>query len=169
MNFAIEALSNRHERQEFDCGELSLNEYLKRYAAQNMRRDTARTYVAVELGAQRVWGYYTLSSGSIVLDAVPEGNRGGLPRLLPVVLLGRLAVDRSLQGQRLGHALVYDAFQRVMQVAGEIGVCAVEVWALTPAVRDFYSRFYFQPLLDDPLHLYLPMKLLRQWVGENQL
>ena len=81
---------------------------------------------------------------------------------MPVVHLGRLAVDKAAQGQGLGDALVVNALSRVREVAGHIGIYAVEVWALTDRVATFYERHGFKPLLDHPLHLYLPMKVIRK-------
>ena len=86
-----------------------------------------------------------------------------MPRLdVPVVLLGRLAVDRSVQGQGLGSLLLIDALRRAQHLAEHVGIRAVEVDAIDEAARQFYSRFGFVPLLDDPNHLFLPMPVIRK-------
>ncbi len=162
--FDIELLASHHNRADFDCGVSSLNDYLRRFAGQNARRSVGRTYVAVAPGDARVWGYYTLSSGAVMVEAVSQDERAGLPRLLPMVHLGRLAVDHAVQGQRLGETLLHDALLRAYDVAEQIGVYSVEVWALSEDVRRFYERFGFKPLLDDPLHLHLPMKTIRKLI-----
>ncbi len=92
-------------------------------------------------------------------DTIPEK----LPRYpIPVAHLGRLAVDRQAKGQGLGKALLADALKRILAVADQLGVYAVEVFALNEAARDFYIKFGFRPLLDDRQHLYMPMSFIRK-------
>ncbi|HXG65015.1 MAG TPA: GNAT family N-acetyltransferase [Blastocatellia bacterium] len=155
----IEPLSSKHDRNSFDCGEPSLNTYLRQYARQNDERGLGRTYVAVEPGETRVEGYYTLSTGAVTFEQVPEK----LPRYpIPVVHMGRLAVDLRAQGKGLGELLLIDALKRAAQAAEQLGIYAVEVRALNERARDFYLKYGFTPLLDDELHLYLPMKVIRK-------
>lgn len=155
----IEQLSSAHGRTHFDCGEPALDEYLRRYARQNDARGLGRTYVAVRPGEERVLGYYTLSSGCVTFDAVPEK----LPRYpVPVVRLARLAVDRSAQGQHLGETLLIDALKRSLRLADTLGVYVVEVQAISDRARSFYLKYGFSELADDRLHLYLPMKVTRK-------
>lgn len=152
-------LSDRHDRSRFDCGESSLNIYLQRYAGQHDRRGFGRTYVAVTEGSSAVSGYYTISSGSIAFETVPEN----LPHHpVPIVLVGRLAVDRQSQGQGVGGFLLVDALRRAQRAADELGVYAVAVEALSDQARSFYERFGFRALTNDRLHLYLPMKVVRR-------
>lgn len=157
----IEPLKPYHDRRAFDCGVESLNVYLQRYARQNASRDLGRTYVVVEAeGEARIQGYYTLASGSVARDALPEP---GLPQYpAPTVLLARLAVDVSRQGQGVGGLLLLNVLRLALQTSDLLGVFAVEVVALDDAARAFYSRYGFAPLLDDPLHLYLPLKTIRE-------
>ena len=152
-------LSDRHDRSQFDCGEPSLNLYLQRYASQHDRRGFGRTYVAVSDSSVSVSGYYTISSGSIGFETVPEN----LPHHpVPIVLLGRLAVDRRSQGQGVGELLLVDALRRAQRAADELGIYAVAVEALSDRARSFYMRFGFGALTDDRMHLYLPIKVVRQ-------
>lgn len=152
-------LSDRHDRSQFDCGEPSLNLYLQRYAGQHDRRGFGRTYVAVSEVSGPVSGYYTISSGSIAFETVPEN----LPRHpVPIVLKGRLAVDRQSQGQGVGELLLVDALRRAQRAADELGIYAVAVEALSDKARYFYERFGFRALTDDRLHLYLPIKVIRR-------
>lgn len=167
MAFVIERLTRNHERDTFDCGEPALNEYLRQYARQNQDRGLGRTYVAVPDGALRVIGYYTLASGSLEFADVPEPLRRGLPRYpIPVAHLGRLATCHSVRGQGLGEILLFDAMKRTLRVAEEIGMVAVEVWAKTERARTFYEKYGFESLIDDRLHLYLPLATARQAVEE---
>jgi len=155
----IEPLSARHDRSAFDCGEHSLNDYLQRFARQNDERGLGRTYVLVVPGQQQVLGYYTLSSGYVAFDTVPEK----LPRYpIPVVHLGRLAVDLRMQGQGAGRMLLLDALRQAARVSRHIGIYAVEVRALHDRARSFYLKYGFAPLLDDRLHLYLSLKSIQR-------
>jgi GNAT superfamily N-acetyltransferase len=157
--FTIERLSSAHDRGQFDCGETTLNEYLQRFAGQHDRKGLGRTYVAVEPGETVVKGYYTISSGAVSFEDVPEN----LPRYpIPVVLLARLAVDRSARGHGLGEMLLIHALKKAAEVSEQLGVHAVVVDALNETARAFYLKYGFTELLDDPLHLYLPMRKIRQ-------
>lgn len=157
--FKIEPLSSHHDRSGFDCGEESLNEYLKRFARQNSEKGLGRTYVAVKEGGPDIFGYYTLSSGAVSFDEVPEN----LPRYpIPVVHLGRLAVAKKAQGKRLGKALLADALTRAVTVADILGVFAVEVYALNDSAREFYLKFGFTELLDDRKHLYMTIRKIKK-------
>lgn len=159
MKYVIEALNTRHKRAEFDCGEKSLNEFLKLYAGQNDTKGLGKTYVAVLPEQQKVFGYYTISSGSLAFENLPEN----LPRYpIPVVHLGRLAVDSSTKGQGLGELLLLDAFRRSLKVADQLGIYAVEVKALSEQARNFYLKFGFAELIDEPFHLYLTIKKIRK-------
>ena len=161
--FIIEPLTASHNGERFDCGEESLNDFLKRFARQNDEKGLGRTFVAVKIGETRVCGYYTISSGALIFDHIPEN----LPRYpIPVVHLGRLAVDESVNGQRLGKALLADALKRSVAVADQLGIYAVEVYALTENAREFYLKFGFAELPDDRLHLYLSIKKIRKLIKQ---
>src|SRR5437879_2351777 len=156
--WVIERLARGHDRSLFNCGHLVLDDWLKTRAGQFDRKDLARTYVAVLSGQERVLGYYALSSHRVRFEALSEDQAKGLPKIdVPVVLLGRLAVDQSVQGKGLGAFLLIDALRRALQVSTEVGIRAVEVDELDEGARSFYLRYGFVPLLDDPYHLYLPM------------
>ncbi|MGH9799754.1 MAG: GNAT family N-acetyltransferase [Blastocatellia bacterium] len=118
-----------------------------------------RTFVAVTADSYTVQGYYTLANGALKFDNVPEK----LPRYpIPVAHLGRLAVDLKARGQRLGEHLLLDALARIAVVAGQIGIYAVEVYALSEQAKSFHLKYGFKPLLDDSLQLYLPIKAVRK-------
>jgi GNAT superfamily N-acetyltransferase len=169
----IQALSSRHDRSGFSCGQPSLDQFIEQLASQHAKRDFSRTYVAILPPAHRVLGYYALSAGSFDLSVLPEPERKKLPRHpVPVAHLGRLAVDQIARGQGLGAFLLLDALARCERLADEIGLHAVEVHAIDDAARNFYLKYGFEPLLDDVHHLYLPMKAIRklalnQPAGEN--
>jgi GNAT superfamily N-acetyltransferase len=159
----IRRLEKRHDRSAFDCGQPLLDEWLSDRAGQFDRRDLSRTFVATRPNELIVRGYYALSTHRVVYDALPIGEARALPRLdVPVVLIGRLAVDRGVQGQGLGGMLLIDALRRSVQISAEVGIRAVEVDAIDEAARRFYMKFGFRPLLDDPRHLFLPLHEIRK-------
>jgi GNAT superfamily N-acetyltransferase len=159
FSYIVEPLGTQHNRDAFDCEENSLNEFLKKYARQNDEKGLGRTFVAVKPGDPAIIGYYTIASGAVSFDTVPEK----LPRYpIPVAHLGRLAVDKQARGQGMGAFLLIDALRRIAQVADQMGIYAVEVYALNESAKQFYLKYGFTPLEDDPLHLYLPMKKIRK-------
>lgn len=159
LDFVIEALGKRHKRENFDCGEESLNEFLKKYARQNSKKGFGRTFVACSPNETEVLGFYTLSSGSVSFEIVPEK----LPRYpIPTAHLGRLAADLKMRGQGLGELLLIDALKRAVLVAGELGIYAVELYALNETAKKFYLKYGFIPLEDDEKHLYLPIETLKK-------
>jgi ribosomal protein S18 acetylase RimI-like enzyme len=159
----IQRLSSDHDRSAFRCGKPSLDEFLQQFASQYDRRDIGRTYVAVTPPATKVLGYYTLASGAVAFATVPPKVSRKLPRHpVPVAHLGRLAVGQTCRGQGLGETLLLDALKRCAQLAEELGIFAVEVYALDDAARGFYLKYGFTSLEDDQHHLYLPMKTVRR-------
>lgn len=159
----VEPLGSQHDRSQFSCGHPSLVQFLQQLASQQMAKDFSRIYVAVLPPDSRVLGYYALSAGSFDLSALPEAKRRKLPRHpVPVSHLGRLAVDQSVKGQGLGAFLLMDALARCERLAVDLGLHAVEVWAIDDSARQFYLKYGFEPLADDPNHLYLTMKTVRK-------
>jgi predicted GNAT family N-acyltransferase len=155
----VERLSNHHDRSEFDCGVEELNVYLQKYSSQHQRKGVGRTYVAIEEGATRVLGYYSISASAVDFDTVPEN----LPRHpIPVALIGRLAVDSSARGRGLGETLLIHALGSAQRVAEIAGVYAVVVDALSEQAKSFYLKYGFKELADDQLHLYLPMRTIKK-------
>jgi len=161
-SWAINPLAAEHDRSQFDCGEPSLNDFLKQYARQNEEKGVGRTFVLTREGEQQVLGYYTLAGGEVARDKLPPKAAKKLPKYpVPVVVLGRLAVDRSVQGEKLGRELLKDALHRVLGVSQQIGCYAVLVRALNAKAAEFYAKFSFEPLPENPLELYLPLTTLR--------
>lgn len=140
----------------FSCREEKLDSYLLEQAGQDIRRRIASCYLArLE---EKVIGYYTLSSTAFVPSELPEKIARKLPSYphIPAVLLGRLAVEKTFQGKRVGEFLLVDAIQRVMR--SEIAAYAVIVKAKNERARSFYQHFGFISFLSDPLTLFLPLK-----------
>ncbi len=160
MTYHIEPLTSAHDRKSFDCGEPELNSFLEKFARQNQDLNIGRTFVLVpDDGSSRVVGFYTLSAGSVAFKIVPDDLRKHYPKYpIPVAHLGRLGICRSVQGRRLGEALLFDALCRVLEMAENLGIAAIEVIAKNGLAKAFYEKYGFRPLLDDQLHLYLPIK-----------
>ena len=157
---AVERLRRDHDVGAFDCGKEALNRYLKRHAWANQQAEAARTYVVtVGLG---VVGYHSLAAGSVSHDEAPPRVAKGLAHhRVPVVLLARLAVDRTHQGMGLGPALLKDGLQRAAAASEAIGARALLVHAKDDEARAFYEHFGFEPSPTDPMHLFLVMKDLK--------
>ena len=161
--FIVEVLTKEHDREAFDWGHSELNAYLRTQARQEMQRGSAIVYVLIPLRAPRqIAGFYTLSSSSVRLSDWPAAVRQKLPRypLVPVTLIGRLAVDRSHRGHRLGERLLIDALQRCRSASRSIGSVAVNVEAKDADNATFYARYGFVPFRDQPLRLFLAMKTI---------
>ena len=161
MELWFEPLQPHHDRKAFDCGEPSLNDYLRRYARQNEARDIGRAFVAVEApGSPRIVGYYALSTHTLESQALPDK---GLPRYaVPAALIGRLARDVRFRGQGVGELLLRDALNRCLAISEQIAIHAVVVDALDDRAKRFYQEFGFHELLGHPMQLFLPMKTLRK-------
>lgn len=158
MDYRISALDSAAQTANFDCGEQALNEYLCRYARQDIKRGVARAFVASPVDQPGVVaGFYTLSASSIAAQTLPENLRKKLPRYpVPVALLGRLAVDHLFHGQGLGAILLADACQRVHAVSETLAVAALVVDAKSPAAASFYQHFGFIELPGQPGRWMLP-------------
>lgn len=156
----VQRLNGRlQDRSSFDCGEPSLNRYLREHAGQHMRDGIATTHVLLEDDApSRILGYYTLAAAQLSLQELQPVDRGRLPRYpVPVARLARLAVAVSEQGQGLGESLLQDAVKRCMDLRGELGVRALLVDALDNGAATFYRLHGFRETADNALTLYLPL------------
>lgn len=157
MSRRIEKLHTSHAIDAFDCGNEHLNRFLKRHALLNQLNGTSTTFVG--LVDQMVVGYYALAAGAVTHEEAPERVRAGLPKYpIPVTLLARLAVDRQWHNQGIGKALLRDAMLRTLNVATEMGICAILVHAKNDAAKAFYEHFNFLPSPTDPLHLFIALK-----------
>ena len=157
-------LTRRHDRKAFDCGVPELNTYLARYARQNHESGGAKTFVAVtDAEPTHVLGYCSLSPGGLEFARVPDVARNGLGRYeVPVFRLGRLAVDRSMQGEGLGGQLLLTAGERCLAVASEVGGVALAIDAKDDRAAAWYRRFGAVPLLDAERQLVLSLATIAE-------
>lgn len=162
VGWKIEILSQNHDISSFDCGEKSLNDWLRRFALANTSVGLSRTFVALETGCTEVLGYFAVSTSSIKFDTIPRHIEKKLPKYpIPTVHIGRLAVDKTRQKRGLGEFLLIEALSRAGYASFTVGVYAVDVVALNERARAFYLKYGFEPLLDDELHLFLPIETAR--------
>jgi len=147
-------LAALHRVDEFECGESSLDDWLKRRALANQLSGASRTFVVIDEGG-RVLGYYALAAGAVSHEAATRTVRHNMPDPVPVMVLGRLAVDRGAQGLHLGAALLQDAVKRTVAVAENAGVRALVVHALHERARQFYEHYGFRPSPTHPMTLML--------------
>jgi len=164
---AVEPLEPTHRVERFDCGREQLDRWLRAYAGQGKRRDTARTFVVRRPNDDEVVGYYTLVASevehSMATDAVRRGASKRFP--IPVSLIARLAVDRSVQGVGLGRSLLLDALRRTDRASQSVAMRAVLVHALDEKAAAFYTRFGFKPATSAPLTLMVPLEAVRRTLG----
>jgi GNAT superfamily N-acetyltransferase len=159
----IESLHASHERDEFSCGKPALDDFLRLRASQYEKRRLGRTYVALLPGGLRVAGYYTLAAGAVAVANLPPKAAKRLPKHpVPVILLGRLAVDLRARGQGLGKALLHHALRRSLDLSEQLGLYAVDVLAIDADAREFYTKYGFVPLADNDLHLFLPIRTIEE-------
>jgi ribosomal protein S18 acetylase RimI-like enzyme len=160
QNLVIEPLNRTHDRTGFQCGVEALDRYLKKQAKQDVKRRISRVFVATEPdNPEAVIGYYTLSTLSIELNQLPEKLARKLPKHpVPAALIGRLAVSKAAQGQRVGKMLLADAIKRTLAVSDQIAIYTMVVDAINDNAIGFYEQFGFTHLVDDSPRLFLPLK-----------
>lgn len=154
--FRVAALDGSHDRATFSSGTPALDRYLREQVTQDIRRRVTACFVALT-GSNRIAGYYTLASASLLLTDLPAATAKKLPRYptVPAVRMGRLAVDQTFKGQGLGGALLADALLRAAR--SEIAAHALMVDAKDAMAAAFYRHHGFVALPETPLMLFLPL------------
>lgn len=149
---------------DFDCGKQSLNKWLRKFAWQNQQGGTSVTYIVHT--EQKILAYYSLATGSVAPSDAPERASKGVGKFpIPIMLLARLAVDKSLHGQGVGYSLLQDALTRTAYVADQVGLRALVVDALDEEAKNFYLKYGFEPCAIDDMRLILLMKDIRKTLG----
>lgn len=157
MSFQVEPLDGFHERKAFACGKSSLDHYIRNQVNQDFRKKLAVCFVIADKD-QKVMGYYTLSSSSIPVETAPSAIKMKVPqgyKALPVILLGRLAVDVNWKGQGLGELLLTDAITRVFEASKKIGSMAIVADPLDEEAIRFYEKYGFMKLSSGKMFLSL--------------
>jgi len=161
--FHVALLDASHDRASFDSDSAALNRYLQQQATQDIRRRVTACFVAVTSDdAQRIAGYYTLASSSVLLHDLPAAIGKKLPRYpsVPVVRMGRLAVAKTFKGAGLGAALLADALGR--SARAEIAAYALVVDAKDDAAASFYRHHGFIAMPSAPRTLFLPLATVKE-------
>jgi len=154
-----EPLADHHEIQEFNSGEPSLDDWLKRRARANQVAGASRTYVVCE--EKRVIAYYALASGAVTMASATGRLRRNMPEPIPVAVLARLAVDHVWQGKGVGRALFRDAARRVANAADAIGIRGIVVHAISEEAKKFYLALGFDPSPREPMMLMVTLADVR--------
>lgn len=161
MSLAAPApLAAHHDTTAFACGVDSLDHWLKQRALKNQATGASRCFVVCD--DKRVVAYYALASSAVAAEAASGRLRRNMPDPIPVVVLGRLAIDQSWHGTGLGRALVRDACLRVMAAAEAIGIRGMLVHALSESARTFYEHVGFEPSPLDPMTLMATLADIRE-------
>lgn len=150
-------ISAEDDLSQFDCGNELLNDWLRHHSAKS-EGSSARTYVVKDRA--RVVGYYCLATGGVARQTVPRKIRHGLPDPVPVMILGRLAVDQAHQRRAIGAALLKDALSRTIQISKQVGVRAVLVHAIDEGATAFYAAYGFIEFPAGGRVLYLPIETI---------
>lgn len=158
-------LTAAHQLTRFDCGNRALDAWLKNRALKNQASGASRTFVVCRNG--RVVGYYALATGSIERIAAPGRIRRNMPKSVPVMILGRLAVDTGMQRDRLGSRLLKDALLRTVRVSKNAGIRAMLVHAISDEAARFYKRRGFQPSPLDSMTLMLPLEHVEKLMADR--
>lgn len=148
-----ELLAEDHVLQPFDCGNDILSDWLRSRAMKNQHINASRTFVICLEGTKRVVGYYSIATGSVSHTDLGRSLRQNMPDPVPVVLLGRLAVDVCTQGHSFGKWLLNDAVMRISNLADQVGIKAIMVHAINDQAKAFYEYFGFiqSPLTQNTL------------------
>jgi GNAT superfamily N-acetyltransferase len=158
-------LTEAHDSSAFDSGEPVLDDWLRHRALNNMKVAASRSYVVCAVGSDRIAGYFALSMGQILATDVTGAMRRNMPRQIPAVVLGRLAIDRAWQGKGLGRGLLAEVMRRAVLASAEVSARLVVVHAISPAAEAFYRHHGFTRLpVESPT---LAVDLLKfQRIGE---
>lgn len=156
MRFVSEELDEDHDLSQFDSGRADLDRWLRDFARHAQANRTGRTFVW-HAGDGVVVAYYTLAAHEVAKTELPPRVGRGGPNRVPAALLARLALDRGLQGQRLGAQLLVDALARIIEASRRVAVRVVVVDAIDEEAAAFYRHFGFAAVPDNPHRLYQKM------------
>ena len=157
----IQALAGSHNRDTFDCGRAGLNEWLRQVARQHQEKGLSKTFVAVQADAPtRICAYYALTLSELDTSHLPKNLGEKLPKRIPGIRLGRLAVDIAFQGKRLAGLMLVDALTRAHRIYQDACGLGLFVDAIDDKAAGFYRHFGFASSPDRPLLMFLPLSSL---------
>ncbi|MBI9113688.1 GNAT family N-acetyltransferase [Sanguibacter suaedae] len=158
-------LTKNDDRTAFTSGAPELDDWFRRFSLENQQANNAVTYVTVRDGV--ALGYYAVAMSAYTTLDLPERMQKNRPKEMPCILLARLAVDTTAQGQGVGAALLKHAMERAISLSEQVGAAALLIHCRDDAARDFYlanGNFVASPV--EPMHLMLPMKEIRRRLGQ---
>jgi len=163
MTYCIRPLDAFINAADFQCGSEPLNDYIRRYASQDVRRNIARVFIATpENDPRQLSGFFILSAGSVSCSSLPASLARKLPRYpVPVALIGRLGVDKKFQGKGLGSILLADACQKVSQASTVLAMAGIIIDAKDDDAISFYKHFGFIPLQGQAGRMLLPASVFQ--------
>lgn len=167
MTYLTIPLNSTHDKSSFSCGKEMLDNYFWKQAKQDLKRKLAACFVSIDQDSNKIKGYYTLSSNSILNELIPNIFKKNLPNSysdLPTILLGRLAIDKDFQGKGFGAMLLIDALRRCSEISDSVGAFAIIVDPLDDAAEQFYSKYGFVKLPDSG-KMFLAMKTVKELFG----
>lgn len=161
--YEICKLNANHNKKNFCCGSVALDNYLKTQASQDIKKNVSISYVATFLDSADIIGYYTLVSIGIDVSNLPDEFTKKLPRypMLPGILIGRLAIDSNHQGKKIGSYLLIDALKRSLLISDQIGINVVVVDAKDDKAAQFYRHYEFIEFPSNKLKLFLPINTIK--------
>ncbi len=152
-------ISKLHNKTQFDCGDTNLNIFLKKYALQNDKNNSSKTYVSTYKKTKNIIGYYTLAYGSVSHAEATEEVKKNMPKYpIPVMILARLAVDKNYKNKGIGAGLLKDAISRTMQASEIAGLRAIIAHAKDENAKSFYIHHGFKASCLDDYHMMLVIK-----------
>ena len=157
-------LNPEHDSSSFNSGNATLDEWLVKRALKNQENRASRTFVVCD--KNKVIGYYALATGSVERDVATGNFSRGMPEPIPVIVLGRLAIDKNYQGHRLGSALLKDAMLRTVTIANNVGVRGLLVHAISEDAKRFYLKYGFQQSPMDHMTLLLSVTNIKKHISE---
>jgi len=161
---APDLLRPEHDLGSFNSDNATLDEWLVKRALKNQENGASKIFVICD--ENRAIGYYALATGSVERDIATGNFSRGMPEPIPVIVLGRLAVDKSYQGQRLSSALLKDAMLRTVTIANNVGVRGLLVHAISEDAKRFYLKYGFQESPMDPMTLLISIKNIKKHISE---
>ena len=151
-------LTGSHDRKSFDCGQQELNSWLQKIALQHQKKGISKTFVAIRKQEPTdICGYYALTLTEVDTRELPEKRRAKLPRTIPGIRLGRLAVSRKHQGKHLGQILLMNAIERVQLIREHAGAVGLFVDTIDEQAKGFYIHYGFESFADEPCKLFYPV------------
>lgn len=172
MNLKIDVLTKDHEKKDFNCGKILLNDYFHKQAGQDAKKDLSVCCVLTDTDEDinKVIGYYTLTNNSIPWEEFPEELTKKIPKsyAIPTALLGRLAVNKSNQGNKFGEILLFDALKKCLEVSEKMGLHAVIVDPLDDAAIAFYESYGFI-LIPSNKKMFITIKTIEDSFSKQQL